>query len=295
MMYCNQEASSFHFSYCLAKDRHKVHNLDIHVYFTPSAIVTRETRPDDIFIVIDVIRATTTLAVIFERGAERVFVAGSIEQARMAASLHPGRLLCGERNVKPLPGFDYGNSPVQFSQLDLTGRALILTTTNGTRAFYACPTGTTRLAGSFYNAHAIVAHTLRLATERASNISIVCSGELDYFALDDVVCAGYLVQTLQQQIAQTPQASTDSSSSRERIGCYRPLRGIQTTQAHQVCPFRAKRHRSGPPRRYRFLSANQPEWQYPDGGRARGGDGFVGVGRYQVKQSWRIALKKDRA
>jgi 2-phosphosulfolactate phosphatase len=183
------------------------HNLHIHVYFTPSAIVSRETQPDDVFIVIDVIRATTTLAVIFERGADRVFVAGSIEQARTAAQLHPDRFLCGERNVKPLPGFDYGNSPVQFSQLDLTGRELILTTTNGTRAFHACPTETTRLGGSFYNAHGVVAHALKLARERASNIAIVCSGELDYFALDDVVCAGYLVQTIQHQTVQTPPAA----------------------------------------------------------------------------------------
>ena len=183
--------------------------MDIHVCFTPSAIVAPETQPDDVFIVIDVIRATTTLAVIFERGASRVFVAGSIEQARAAAQLRPGRLLCGERNVKPLPGFDYGNSPVQFSQLDLTGRELILTTTNGTRAFYACPTGTTRLAGSLYNAHAVAVHALRLAQERASNITFVCAGEFDYFALDDAVCAGYLVQELQLQIAQALQVPAD--------------------------------------------------------------------------------------
>lgn len=176
--------------------------MHIHVYFTPSAIVSRETQETqsgDVFIVIDVIRATTTLAVIFERGASRVLVAGSVEQARTAARLRPGRLLCGERNVKPLPGFDYGNSPVQFSQIDLTGRELILTTTNGTRAFYACPSGTIRLAGSFYNAQAVTAHALHLAQERSSNIAIVCSGELDYFALDDAVCAGYLVQAIQQQ------------------------------------------------------------------------------------------------
>ena len=172
--------------------------MHIHVYFTPSAIVTRETQPGDVFTVIDVIRATTTLAVIFDRGASRVFVAGSIEQAHSAARLRPGRFLCGERNVRPLPGFDYGNSPVQFSQLDLTGRELILTTTNGTRAFYACPPGTIRLGGSFYNAHAVIAHALRLAQERDSNIAIVCSGEFDYFALDDAVCAGFLVRTLQQ-------------------------------------------------------------------------------------------------
>src|SRR5207248_6873466 len=109
---------------------------------------------DDVYIVIDVIRATTSLAVMFDQGATRILVAGTVEQAREAAQKLPGRLLCGERNVQPVPGFDYGNSPVQFSQVDLTGRELIMTTTNGTRAFYACPSHAACLAGSFYNAEA---------------------------------------------------------------------------------------------------------------------------------------------
>jgi len=123
--------------------------VQLNVFFTPTEIVTSESQHDEIYIVIDVIRATTTIAVMFDQGATRVFVAGSVEEAREAALKMPGSLLCGERDVKPLPGFDYGNSPVQFSQLDLSGRELILTTTNGTRAFYACPQHSTRLAGSF--------------------------------------------------------------------------------------------------------------------------------------------------
>src|SRR5437764_621395 len=106
------------------------------------------------------------MAVMFDQGAARVLAAESVEQAREAAQKLPGRLLCGERNVKPLPGFDYGNSPHQFSQVDLAGHEMILTTTNGTRAFYACPAFATRLAGSFYNAHAVVSHALKLAKER---------------------------------------------------------------------------------------------------------------------------------
>lgn len=140
-----------------------INHLYLNVSFTPSAIIAHESRTNDIYIVIDVIRATTTLAVVFDRRAARVLVAETVEQAREAAQKHPGSLLCGERNVQPLPGFDYGNSPVQFSQLDLTGRELILTTTNGTRAFYACPEGSTCLAGSFYNAEAVTARALALA------------------------------------------------------------------------------------------------------------------------------------
>ena len=93
-----------------------MNNLHLNVFFTPSAIIAHEPSANDIYIVIDVIRATTTLAVVFDQGAARVFAAGTVEQAREAAQEFPGRLLCGERNVQPLPGFDYGNSPVQFSR-----------------------------------------------------------------------------------------------------------------------------------------------------------------------------------
>jgi 2-phosphosulfolactate phosphatase len=158
----------------------------------------------------------------FERGAARVIVAETLEQAQTAAQRHPGWLLCGERNVKPVPGFDYGNSPVQFSQLDLTGRDLILTTTNGTRAFYACPEHSIRLAGSLYNARAVAAKALALARQHNSNISLVCSGEYGYFALDDAICAAYLALELQRQHeehAQTIPLQIDESA-RAAIALY---------------------------------------------------------------------------
>lgn len=187
-------------------------NLYLNVFFTPSAIVTREASTDDVYIVIDVIRATTSMAVMFDQGAARVFVASTVKQAREAARKFPERLLCGERNVQPIPGFDYGNSPVQFSQLDLAGRELVMTTTNGTKAFYACPEGSTRLAGSFYNAGAVAARALGLARQYHSTISLVCSGELDYFALDDAVCAGYLALELQRQHGQVAPLHLDESA-----------------------------------------------------------------------------------
>jgi 2-phosphosulfolactate phosphatase len=185
--------------------------LHLNVFFTPSAIVSDEISMNDIYIVIDVIRATTSMAVMFDQGAERVLVASTIEEAREAAQKIPGMLLCGERNVQPVPGFDYGNSPVQFSQVDLTGRELVMTTTNGTRAFYACPADSTRLAGSFYNAEAAALKALTLAKDQGGNISLVCAGELDYFALDDAVCAGYLALELQRLQGQVIPLDLDES------------------------------------------------------------------------------------
>jgi 2-phosphosulfolactate phosphatase len=175
--------------------------LKLHVYFTPAEFVAAQTSDsaDDICIVIDVIRATTSLTVMFDQGATRVYAANTIEQARQAARIHPEYLLCGERNALPLPDFAYGNSPVQFAQTDLRGCELILTTTNGSRAFYACPKQSVRLAGCFYNAQAVTSQALRLAKERDTNIALVCAGEAGVFALDDATCAGYLARELLRQ------------------------------------------------------------------------------------------------
>ncbi len=173
--------------------------MELNVFFLPSAILATPETAQDVYIIIDLIRATTSMTVMLERGARRIYAAGTVEQARNARALHPERLLCGERNVKPLPGFDYGNSPVQFAAADLRERELIMTTTNGTRAFHACPSRSTRLAGCLYNAEAVAGKALELASEREVNLHLVCSGELDAFALDDSVCAGYLVQEIQRQ------------------------------------------------------------------------------------------------
>ncbi len=170
--------------------------MRLKVFFTPSAIVAEGSNTNDVYIIIDVIRATTAQSVMFDQGAARILAASTVEEAKEAARKIPGRLLCGERNVQPVPGFDYGNSPVQFSQVDLTGREIVMTTTNGTRAFYACPQDATRLAGSFYNAEAVALKALEIAKDKGGNIHLVCAGELDYFALDDAVCAGYLALEL---------------------------------------------------------------------------------------------------
>jgi 2-phosphosulfolactate phosphatase len=160
---------------------------------------------------------------LFDQGASYVFAADSVEQAREAVRLFPDRLLCGERHARPLPGFDYGNSPVEFSQLDLTNRELILTTTNGSRAFYACPVEAIRLAGSFYNAQAVTAQALMVAHERAGNIAIVCAGESGYFAIEDASCAGYLVLELQRQYSNSSRSTALNlwGSAQAAIAIYR--------------------------------------------------------------------------
>jgi Phosphosulfolactate phosphohydrolase and related enzymes len=180
--------------------------MQLHVYMSPADVLavyseqeqhSTATTSNDVFIVIDLVRATTAITTIFDSGAARVFIADSVAQAREARQRYPQRLLAGERNALPLPGFDYGNSPAQFAQTPLHERDLILTTTNGTRAFFACPTDSLRLAGCFYNAAAVTTYAVQQARQQGGNIGIVCAAEMGYFALDDSVCAGYLAQEIQ--------------------------------------------------------------------------------------------------
>jgi 2-phosphosulfolactate phosphatase len=187
-------------------------------------------RPTDVAIVIDVIRATTTLAVLFDGGCARVLVAGDIPSARAYAVSHPGMyLLAGEVGGLRPPGFDFGNSPVELAVADLSGRDLIFSTTNGTRALHACAHAGAVLAGSLRNAQAVCRVALRLllalstaqpaqpaakanaprSGERASEarvepeetiprLVIVCSGRLERPAVDDTLCAGVLLEHLER-------------------------------------------------------------------------------------------------
>jgi 2-phosphosulfolactate phosphatase len=172
--------------------------VQLTIYFNPAELAYVEQSARDIYIVIDVMRATTTMTIMLQRGAHTVLAANTIEQAFEAGQHIPGRILCGERHTLTPPGFTYGNSPAQFAHMDLSGQDLVLTTSNGTRALFACPPKSARLAGCFYNGQAVAQKALQLAQEQESNIAIVCAAEYGYFALEDATCAGYLAQELLQ-------------------------------------------------------------------------------------------------
>ncbi len=86
--------------------------MQLIVHFSPADVAAVSVSPADVCIIIDVIRATTSMTLLFERGAHRVYAANHLEQAQLAKRLFPDRLLCGERHAKPLLGFDFGNSPL---------------------------------------------------------------------------------------------------------------------------------------------------------------------------------------
>jgi len=152
---------------------------------------------------IDVVRATTTLAVIGERGGRAVRIARDVTAARRFATESPAALLVGELGGRVPAGFDYSNSPATLAEADLAGREFIFATTNGTRAIVDCQE---------YGAGGIVAASLRNATAIArlalaqpadGVMVIVCSGRSDRVALDDTYTAGVIVAIAQRLAGDT--------------------------------------------------------------------------------------------
>jgi 2-phosphosulfolactate phosphatase len=146
----------------------------------------------DACVVVDVLRATSSLVTMFERGLEEAIIASSLDEARVFAERDPGLLLCGEEGGLPPDGFDHGNSPSTFDEMDLSDKRAVLVTTNGTRALQGVPTGTTVLVGALLNVEAIARTMVAQDLNRAS---IVCAGERGgaSVCVEDVYCAGAIV------------------------------------------------------------------------------------------------------
>jgi 2-phosphosulfolactate phosphatase len=155
-------------------------------------------------VVVDVIRATTTIAHAVGQGYRRVLACGTIDQAReLHARLGNGAVLAGEvACVKP-DGFDLGNSPAEYADGPALGETLVLATTNGTRAIVAAaPDADVVLIGSLSNLTACAAAAARLARDGERDILVQCAGVEGDFALDDAYTAGRFVSELRVWLAE---------------------------------------------------------------------------------------------
>jgi len=158
----------------------------VHVAFTPDEAGAAPTG-----IVIDVIRATTTICQALASGYERVFCTAEVEEARALREALGEGILGGERNAVRIPGFDLGNSPREY--LERRDGPLILSTTNGTRAIVAAGQRCERVfAASLLNLASVVEET-RAAGEDAL---VLCAGVQGTLALDDAYVAGRIVELL---------------------------------------------------------------------------------------------------
>jgi 2-phosphosulfolactate phosphatase len=162
--------------------------VHVHVAFTPS-----EEAAARVGIVVDVIRATSSIAQALASGYERVLCCAEIDEARaLRAELGDEAVVGGERSAVVVEGFDVGASPREFAAAP-AARTLILTTTNGTGAILAAAARCdVVLLGSLLDLSAVV----RAAREEGGDVAVICSGFKGAFALDDAYCAGRIVAGL---------------------------------------------------------------------------------------------------
>lgn len=161
--------------------------LQVDVAFLPIALLDPE---HCVSVVVDVIRASTSMVTLFEQGCPAIHIASTLDAGRAFASAHR-LLLCGEEGGARPTGFDFGNSPTEFAGQRFDGQEAVICTTNGTVALRAVAGGPSVYVGCLANAAAVMAAALPSARSVGA-LTVVCAGSSGHVALDDVWTAGRL-------------------------------------------------------------------------------------------------------
>lgn len=160
--------------------------MRVHVAFTPDEAAAAPTG-----VVVDVLRATSTIAQALASGYERVLCVAELDEARALRAELADAVVGGERDAVRIDGFDVGASPREM--LEPRASTLILSTTNGTRTIVTAAARCRRVfLGSLLNLDAVV----RAVRETGEDVAVLCAGYKGAFALDDAYCAGRIVESL---------------------------------------------------------------------------------------------------
>src|SRR5712691_3588000 len=187
----------------------------------PVAFTPGEQTPAPVGIVVDVLRATSTICQALASGYQRVLCCAEVDEARALAESEGPAKLAGERRLEHIEGFDFGNSPSELEG-EPAADTLILTTTNGTRLLVAAAERFERVyVGSLLNVDAVAA----AARESGENVAVLCAGVLGELALDDAYCAGRIAGALGGEPADSATAAIrlarSYANAREGLGAGR--------------------------------------------------------------------------
>ncbi len=185
--------------------------MRVEVASTPDAVAPAA-LPGAAVVVVDVLRASTTIITALANGCAAVVPVADPEEARRRAAAIPGALVAGERRGEPLEGFDLGNSPLEFAAERVAGRTIVMTTSNGTGALIAVRGAAAVGVGALVNVEAAATW----AAGRRRDVLVVCAGERGARSLEDWVCAGLLAERLAGRMPITlgPGAVEASSAGR---------------------------------------------------------------------------------
>ena len=153
---------------------------------------------DKLVIVIDVLRATSTMVTALANGCQSIIPVLSPEDAIERRLTLPGSLLGGERYVLPIDGFDLGNSPFDYVPEKVGGKKVIITTRNGTRAIRDASAAPKIWMACFLNMQSVILAVLRQfeQSDKLQGVVVFCAGTEERFDLSDTLCAGMLIDGL---------------------------------------------------------------------------------------------------
>ena len=168
--------------------------MRLDVFFSPAQIQPVHLA-GRVVAVIDVLRASSTIAAALSNGAKSVVPLDSADAVMQQARTFERKevLLAGERKMMAIAGFDAGNSPAEFTPAVVEGRTVLLTTTNGTEALVSIQGAREIVVASFVNFSPVLA-LLRSALRGGNSIAILCAGREKQFSLEDAACAGLFVR-----------------------------------------------------------------------------------------------------
>lgn len=171
--------------------------MRIDVLWVPAEVETMDLG-ERLVVVVDVLRATTSILAALEAGARGVIPVGSTEEAMRVADSRgrQGTLLCGERGGRRIDGFDLGNSPADYTPERVGEATLVYDTTNGTGAIRRARTASEVVLGSFWNLSAVADRIA--STDRSA--AVLCAGREGRVSLDDALCAGHLVEAVDERV-----------------------------------------------------------------------------------------------
>ncbi len=177
--------------------------LKIETCLTP-ALLPLYNIENSIAVIIDIFRATSSICYGIENGAEGIIPVAQVEECAAYREKGLDYLLAAERNGEVVAGFDFGNSPFSYTEEKVSGKTIVLTTTNGTHALHLSRTAKKVVIGSFLNLSTLC-NWLKAQQE---NILLVCAGWKNNFNLEDTLFAGAVVDKLQSDAYQTDDSST---------------------------------------------------------------------------------------
>lgn len=175
---------------------------------------------DATVVVIDVLRSTTTIVEALANGARGIYPTVSTEDAvKLAQSLgREDTLLCGERKGEKVGGFDLGNSPAEFTSQAVGGKRLVLSTTNGTRAFSLAHESARVLACAFTNLSAVVDEIADV-----EELVVLCAGREGRFSMADALCAGHLISRVLRE-AKADHELNDAAIAAKALASRKPTK-----------------------------------------------------------------------